>query len=100
MHSTGSHGLFSDEEELSPAKQRQETEPNNESEEAKSEPDLDDFNNASIPELEARMRELERKLKDKDKSGDGAEKKRDTKRKDKETKKYTVGEDDDGGVPS
>ena len=46
------------------------------------------------------MRELERKLKDKDKSGNGAEKKRDTKRKDKEAKKYTVGEDDDGGIPS
>ena len=46
------------------------------------------------------MRELERKLKDKDKSGDGTEKKRDTKRKDKETKKYNVGEDDDGAVPS
>ena len=75
-------------------------EQNNDSEEVKDEPDFDDFNNASIPELEARMRELERKLKDKDKSGDGAEKKRDTKRKDKEAKKYTVGEDDDGGLQS
>ena len=45
------------------------------------------------------MRELERKLKDKDKAGEGVEKKRDTKRKEKETKKYTVGDDDDLGIP-
>ena len=45
------------------------------------------------------MRELERKLKDKDKASYGTDKKRDAKRKEKDAQKYTVGEDDDLGLP-
>ena len=80
--------IDSDDED-SPVQQRQETEQQDfVSEDPKDEPDLYDMKNASITELEAKMRELERKLNENSKGN----RKRDTKKKDKHQKEV-LGDD-------